>query len=170
MTESLTATNMSESTRSDFFYNLPENKTTEWSKNTVGIDQEIMEGKATASVVQIKEQAIHEAAKVSTFTEDILQWWIGRVEEVRDDFFVASLRDLQGVRSTAEIDIGAVLEEQQKYIFIGAEFAFFVSRENRKEGRQTVNKVEFSVPYVWTEESEEKAKQLQKDLFPEKAF
>ncbi|OGW05331.1 MAG: hypothetical protein A2889_03205 [Nitrospinae bacterium RIFCSPLOWO2_01_FULL_39_10] len=138
-----------------------------WIKDTIDWRDDYLQGKTNAISENLKDQIIYEPSKPLIFTEEIVQWWIGRVEEVKEDYFFASLRDLRGVESIAEIDISSVSEDQLEYVLVGAEFAYYVSRENRREGRRIVSKIEFNTPYLWTEKDQEKTEKLIEELFPE---
>lgn len=107
----------------------------------------------------------------SLYSETIRQWWVGRVLEIHGDegYFVAALKDLEGLQSIAEFDIGPLFEDDmdvKQYLFEGAEFAFFVFTRHRGRGSpETVSRVEFSSPYVWREEDSKKADKLYSELF-----
>lgn len=138
-----------------------------WTKDAIDCEYDDLQEKTNAISKNLEDQIIYEPSKPLTFTEEIVQWWKGRVEEVKENYFIASLRDLQGVESISEIDISSVSEDQQEYVLAGAEFSYCVIRENRREGRRIVSKIEFSTPYLWTEKDQEKADKLIKEFFPE---
>jgi len=131
----------------------------QWIKDN-SVQEETM-----ASPEDIKELNIFEPAAMSDYSENIIQWWKGRVEEVKQDYFVATLRDLQGIESIVEISLSS---GQREDVFAGAEFAYYVSRRCYKWGQiETVSNIEFSTPYLWTENAKDKAQRLLKELFPE---
>ncbi len=104
--------------------------------------------------------------------ETLRQWWIGKVLMVNYDkgYFEAILKDLNGVESIAEFDIDRVIEdlsEAKKYIFQGAEFAFTVFTRHGPGSPETISKVEFTTPYIWKDDDNEKVKTLFRELFPE---
>jgi hypothetical protein len=139
-----------------------------WTKDAIDCEYDDLQKKTNAISKNLKDQIIYEPSKPLTFTEEIIQWWIGRVEDIKKGYFIATLRDLQGVESIAEIDMSSVSDYQLEYVMVGAEFAYYVSRENRREGRKIVSKIEFSNPHLWTEKDQEKADKLIKEFFPEK--
>ena len=144
--------------------------TTQWCKDATMISHEPFDiGTTSEPSENVAVPSVYQPSITETFTEEPIQWWIGKVENVRDDYFVAKLRDLQGIESIAELDISSISEDQKKYVTEGSEFAYYVNRENHRGTIKTVSAVEFNMPYLWTEESERKAKKLMEELFPEQS-
>jgi hypothetical protein len=104
---------------------------------------------------------------ISAFSEIILNWWIGEVYEVYDDYFVARMVDVNGEESIAEFDLTEVRMEDQDRVEVGAAFTFAVTREDRRDGRRRVIKMEFLEPYRWTAQDEERSTRLVREHFPE---
>jgi hypothetical protein len=104
-------------------------------------------------------------------TETIKEWWIGHVLEVfpEERYFSAHLRDLKFVESVAEYDFDSAFKENEpdldKYLFKGAEFAFFVTVQHGPGSPKTISWIEFSSPYIWKEEDNKKAESLYLSLF-----
>lgn len=104
-------------------------------------------------------------------TETIKEWWIGHVLEVFPEqrYFTAHIRDLKFVESVAEFDFDSVFPQNEpdlyKYLFNGAEFAFFVLIRHGVGSPETISRVEFSSPYIWKEGDDKKAEALYLSLF-----
>jgi hypothetical protein len=94
--------------------------------------------------------------KVGVF-EAILEWWIGEVKEIGDNYFFANLRDMHGKKSIVEFYREVLSDEDWKLLVRGTEFAFYVSRIDRADGRRYVEKLEISTPYIWKQDDEERA-------------
>jgi hypothetical protein len=106
---------------------------------------------------------------ISSITEVILNWWIGEVQEVYEDYFVARMVDVDGEQSMAEFDIIEVRDEEQDRIEVGAAFTFAVVRQDRREGRRRLSEIAFLEPYRWTAQDEERAIRLVHEHFPDSA-
>jgi hypothetical protein len=103
----------------------------------------------------------------SPITEVILNWWIGEVQEVYEDYFLAKMVDVDGAQSIAEFDVVEVRNEDQDRVEVGATFTFAVIRQDRHEGRRRLSEIEFLEPYRWTAQDEERAIGLVHEHFPE---
>jgi hypothetical protein len=104
---------------------------------------------------------------IPAFTEVILNWWIGEVQEIYDDYFVATMVDVDGEESIVEFDLTSVREEDQNRVEVGAAFTFAVTRQDRRDGRRLVSEIELLEPYRWTAQDEERALRLVHEHFPE---
>jgi hypothetical protein len=101
--------------------------------------------------------------KVGVF-EAILEWWIGEVKEIGDNYFFANLRDMHGNKSIVEFYRDVLSDEDWKLLVPGTEFAFYVSRVDRVDGRRYVEKLEISTPYIWKAGDEDRATTLLNEL------
>ena len=97
-------------------------------------------------------------------------WWIGRVEEVYEDYFTASLEDLQGRLSTAEFDKEEMTPSDLNLLASNVRFSYTVTQMDRRSGREYVSKISLSGPAVWTEKDSDRAKEFYEELFPEELF
>ena len=104
---------------------------------------------------------------VSSVIEVILNWWIGEVHEVYEDYFTARMVDVDGEQSIAEFDIVEVRSEDQDRIEVGATFTFAITRQDRRDGRRCLSEIEFLEPYQWTVQDEERPIRLLHEHFPE---
>ncbi len=97
-------------------------------------------------------------------------WWIGRIEEVHDDYFNASMQDAKGHHSIVEFDINEVTPSEQHLLTPDARFSYRILQVDKFSGREYVSKLSISGPAIWTEYDDQKAKELYQDLFPEELF
>ena len=97
-------------------------------------------------------------------------WWIGRVEEVYEDYFTASLEDLQGRLSTAEFDNEEITPSDLNLLAPNVRFSYTVTQMDRRSGREYVSKISLCGPAVWTGKDSDRAKEFQEELFPEELF
>ena len=104
-----------------------------------------------------------------------LKWFLGKVTEVfwDDGYFVAELKDIDtGNISVAEFDIESAFDEKLDLnlkLFPGASFAFYVFTKHGMGSPQTSTGLEFTPPYIWQEEDNEKARELYDETFPDES-
>ena len=97
-------------------------------------------------------------------------WWLGRVEEVYEDYFTASLEDLHGRISVAEFSKEEITPLDLNLLAPNVRFSYTVTRMDRRSGREYVSKISLSGPAIWTKKDFEKAKESYEKLFPEELF
>ena len=122
----------------------------------------------------LETEAMEEIPEKSEYLyrETIREWWVGHVLKVHKDegYFVAHLKDIKGKESIAEFNIDSAFEDSadmSQYLLPGAEFAFFVVTRHGRGNPETISRIEFTSPYIWKEEDNEKVKELYKELFPD---
>ena len=97
-------------------------------------------------------------------------WWIGRVEEVYEDYFTASLEDLKGRLSTAEFDKEEITPSDLNLLAPNVRFSYTVTQMDRRSGREYISKISLNGPAVWTGKDSDRAKEFYEELFPEELF
>jgi hypothetical protein len=97
-------------------------------------------------------------------------WWLGRVEEVYEDYFTASLEDLYGRISVAEFSNEEITPSDLNLVAPNVRFSYTVTQMDRRSGREYVSKISLSGPAMWTKKDSEKAKESYEKLFPEELF
>lgn len=97
-------------------------------------------------------------------------WWIGHVESVYDDYFTATLEDLQGRISVAEFDKEELTPTELSLLVPNCRFTFSVTQVDKHSGREYVSKISLSGQPVWTEIDDEKFKESYEKIFPEELF
>ena len=109
------------------------------------------------------------------YTESIQAWFLGKVTEIflDDKYFVAELKDIDtGDISVAEFDIESAFDEKADFdlqLFPGACFAFYVFTKHGMGSPQTSTGLEFTSPYIWQEEDNEKAREIYDEIFPDES-
>jgi len=78
--------------------------------------------------------------------EVILEWWIGEVNKVHNDYFTAYMIDLGGREIGAEFDMRSVDPSSRYLVKPQAQFAYYVSRLDSYKGRRTSSALVFSKP------------------------
>ncbi|MFH1931519.1 MAG: hypothetical protein ABIN18_08035 [Pseudomonadota bacterium] len=97
-------------------------------------------------------------------------WWVGRVEEVYEDYFTASLEDLRGRLSTAEFDKEEITPSDLNLLAPNVRFSYTVTQMDRSSGREYVSMISLSGPAVWTGKDSDRAKESYEELFPGELF
>ncbi len=97
-------------------------------------------------------------------------WWLGRVEEVYEDYFTASLEDLHGRISVAEFSKEEITPSDLNLLAPNVRFSYTVTQMDRRSGREYVSKISLSGPAIWTKKDSGKAKESYEKLFPEELF
>jgi len=93
-----------------------------------------------------------------------LEWWIGKVIEIHEDYFVASMEDLSGKINIVEFE----KPDDTESLFIDSIFTYSISILDKPDGRIYKTTLSFSSRRRWLKEYDEKAKQLAERHFPEK--
>jgi len=103
--------------------------------------------------------------------EVILEWWIGEVDKVYNDYFSAYMIDLKGKEIGAEFDMNSVDPNSRELLKPRAQFAYYVSRIDSIKGRRTASALVFSKPFRLSYESKEALLKRAEELFgPEPIF
>ena len=97
-------------------------------------------------------------------------WWIGRVEEVYEDYFTVSLEDLKGRLSTAEFDKEEITPSDLNLLAPNVRFSYTVTQMDRRSGREYISRISLNGPAVWTGKDTDRAKELYEEFFPEELF
>jgi hypothetical protein len=93
--------------------------------------------------------------------EKILEWWMGTVTRVYEEqgYFEAHLEDNEGVESIVEFDI---YKEIKQTVYKGSRFAFSIFTQSLKGSIDTISRIEFIPPQIWTEEEDNEVKEIYK--------
>lgn len=103
--------------------------------------------------------------------EVILEWWIGEVDKVYNDYFTAYMIDLKGKEIGAEFDMKSVDPGSRILVKPNAQFAYYISREDSRRGRKTSSYLVFSKTLLFPFESREALLKRAEELFgPEPDF
>ena len=97
-------------------------------------------------------------------------WWMGRVEEVYEDYFTVSLEDLKGRLSTADSDKEEITPSDLNLLAPNVRFSYTVTQMDRRSGREYISKISLNGPAVWTGKDTDRAKELYEEFFPEELF
>jgi hypothetical protein len=108
-------------------------------------------------------------SKKSSLREHELQWWLGRVTEIHENYFSAILEDLNGVTSLVDLDSEVVPQHEKDLLFVDSIFTYTVSVvDNLFGGREYRTKIAFNSKRTWVEEYERKTEELLEQIFPER--
>lgn len=99
--------------------------------------------------------------------EKQMEWWVGHVESIHNDYFIAVLEDLKGVTSIAEFEIDEVSPMELPLLQENARFTYTVTQVDKHTGREYTSKLAFSGTSLWTECDSKKANESFKENFPE---
>lgn len=98
-----------------------------------------------------------------------LEWWIGKVTEIYDEYFTAVLEDLDGRTNLVEFEKNAIDPDERDLVFLGSTFTYSISViDDPIGGREYKTKMAFSSRRKWLKEYEDKANALAEDIFPER--
>lgn len=98
-----------------------------------------------------------------------LEWWLGRVIEIHDEYFTAVLEDLAGRSNIVEFERHVIPPDEKDLLFIGSTFTYSISViDDPIGGRKHETKMAFSARRRWLQEYEKKAKELAEEAFPER--
>lgn len=123
--------------------------------------------------VTIYKKLDHNIQKKPVQRETIMAWWAGTVLEfsLAEQLFTAELTGNDGVIIRADFDFEDVFENDEDramHMFEGARFTFHIVKKHSAFGPpSTVSQIEFTPPYIWTEDDSAKMQQTVEDLFPE---
>jgi hypothetical protein len=129
--------------------------------------------------ISSKTSAERESPYIDLFSERVypkkekakqVGWWLGRVEEVYDDYFTASLEDLHGRQSIAEFGKEEITPSDLNLLLPNVRFSYTVTQMDRPSGREYVSKISLGGPSVWTEKDSDRAKESYEELFPTELF
>jgi len=142
----------------------------------VGLEQEESELDFYSPFIPSREKKTHyvkvhfEKVQPKEYKARQIGWWLGRVEEVYEDYFTASLEDLHGRISVAEFSNEEITPSELNLLAPNVRFSYTVTQMDRRSGREYVSKISLSGPAVWTKKDSEKAKESYEKLFPEELF
>ncbi|MBC8444376.1 hypothetical protein H8D83_02200 [Candidatus Woesearchaeota archaeon] len=96
-----------------------------------------------------------------------LQWWLGKVAEVKKETFVGELEDLEGRRNIAEFSKSIVPEHNQRYIKVDSQFTYCITlKESFTGGIESSSKLNFFAKRAWKTEYEEHVDEIMSSVFP----
>jgi len=100
--------------------------------------------------------------------EKELQWWIGKVTEVQDGRFRATLEDLSGRTNVVEFDMEFVSERDRELLFVGSRFTYSVSIVQAGSGSTEYRtRIAFDSRRRWLESYENNVQRIAEEIFPE---
>jgi hypothetical protein len=100
--------------------------------------------------------------------EKELQWWIGKVIEVQDGRFRATLEDLSGRMNLVEFDMEFVSERDREFLFVGSRFTYSVSIVQAGSGSTEYRtRIAFDSRRRWLESYEDNVQRITEEIFPE---
>jgi hypothetical protein len=103
----------------------------------------------------------------SRMKETELEWWLGKVTELRNDSFIGVLEDLSGKTNIVEFDKNEIDPRDEDLLFIGAKFTYCISSLDKPTGREYITRLAFSARRIWLKEYVSKAKDLADEVLPE---
>lgn len=146
-----------------------ESVTDAYSKSMEQIQQTIQPTLAQQeSIETIKILGWYDAARETRVRETELQWWYGKVTEVFDDNFSASVHELNGRMSLVTYDKSLVDPNEIDMLSVGNVFTYAISMIDKPTGREYSTRLSLSSKKTWHKEDEEKASVIAEDIFPER--
>ena len=115
----------------------------------------------------IFEEKIKEFSKMIRMKETELEWWLGKVTELRNDSFIAVLEDLSGKTNIVEFDKNEIDPRDEDLLLLGAKFTYSISSLDKPTGREYITRLAFSARRTWLKEYASKAKDLADEVLPE---
>lgn len=103
----------------------------------------------------------------SRMKETELEWWLGKVTELRNDSFISVLEDLSGKTNLVEFNKNEIDPRDEDLLFIGAKFTYSISSLDKPTGREYITRLAFSARRTWLKEYVSKAKDLADEVLPE---
>ncbi|MFQ5455359.1 MAG: hypothetical protein ACE5EA_04025 [Nitrospirota bacterium] len=131
--------------------------------------QDIEKGKTITYPLEVVNKYEMYVPVSPLFHEEILEWWVGHVNDVYEDYFTATLEDLAGKESIAEFDKNEAAIDDQDKIMEGARFIFHISREDHPGGRKIISQLKFLPLYILKESDLDYFQELAERYFPEES-
>lgn len=97
-------------------------------------------------------------------------WWLGKVGEIHEDYFEATLEDEHGRISIAEFSKEEISPRDLNLLAPDVRFSYTVTRIDKRTGREYVSKISLSGSAIWTERDSKMARESFEELFPEDVF
>jgi len=97
-------------------------------------------------------------------------WWLGRIGEVHEEYFTATLEDEHGRISIAEFGKEEITPADLNLLAPNGRFSYTVTQMDKRTGREYVSKISLSGPAIWTKKDSERARESYEKLFPEELF
>ena len=100
--------------------------------------------------------------------EKELQWWIGKITEVKDSYFKAILEDLDWRIHLVEFDNDFVSQGDRNLLFVGSRFTYSVSVIDTVVGStEYKTKLSFDYRRRWLEKYDKNVQRVAEEIFPE---
>lgn len=100
--------------------------------------------------------------------EKELQWWIGKITEVKENYFKAVLEDLNGRIHFVEFDNDFVSQSNRDRLFIGSRFTYSVSVvDTGVDSTEYKTKLAFYCRRRWLEKYDKSVQRVAEEIFPE---
>ena len=140
---------------------------TAWKSHS---DENIQFNKETVtSEIEKKSKIVFlDVQKHKRTREKELQWWIGKITEVKENYFKAVLEDLNGRIHFVEFDDDFVSQGERDLLFVGSRFTYSVSVLNMGVGStQYKTKLSFDYRRRWLEKYDKNVQRVAEEIFPE---
>ena len=99
--------------------------------------------------------------------EKELQWWLGKITEVKEETFVGELEDLEGRRNVAEFSKSIISEYNRKNIMIDTQFTYSITlKESFTGGIEHSSKLNLFAKRAWKAEYEEHVDKIMNSILP----
>ena len=100
--------------------------------------------------------------------EKELQWWIGKITDVKENYFKAVLEDLNGRIHFVEFDNDFVSQSKRDRLFIGSRFTYSVSViDTGADSTKYQTKLAFYCRKRWLEKYDKSVQRVAEEIFPE---
>lgn len=100
--------------------------------------------------------------------EKELQWWIGKITEVKESYFKVILEDLDGRIHLVEFDNDFVSQGDRNLLFVGSRFTYSVSVIDTVVGStEYKTKLAFYCRRRWLEKYDKSVQRVAEEIFPE---
>jgi len=107
-------------------------------------------------------------AHPSSKKECELGWWLGKVIEIHDDYFVASVEDKNGKKGISEFEKNVVSQNEMHNLVLGAIFTYSISFIDQPTGRRYNSRFSLSAQRKWLESYKGEAEKLAEAVFPKR--
>ena len=131
-------------------------------------EKKFQNGTASSEVEEKSKVVFLNVQKHKRTREKELQWWIGKITEVKENCFKAVLEDLNGRIHLVEFDDDFVSQGERDLLFVGSRFTYSVSVLDMGVGStQYKTKLSFDYRRRWLEKYDNNVQRVAEEIFPE---
>ena len=131
-------------------------------------EKKFQNGTASSEVEEKSKVVFLNVQKHKKTREKELQWWIGKITEVKENCFKAVLEDLNGRINLVEFDDDFVSQGERDLLFVGSRFTYSVSVLHICVGStQYKTKLSFDYRRRWLEKYDKNVQRVAEEIFPE---